>query len=224
MAASSGKCEQSALVDRLRAIYRPDPVPYLHLVDGGAYPTVDQILHLAELAWSAGYPELHVLAWEHPWDARVRIEHAGAASAVPIRLVILPAELPNWRGRKPPTFVEAGALTARRVVHADGSEDVELTRFVPGLPVFPRPATPELTRRAATAGFDFIDYWAVDFDFRADAPFHHHWRWGRSPRDRRLRLRSEARRGAGRSGRHIGVKVVDVFGYETLTLIDLVGA
>lgn len=41
-------------------------------------------------------------------------------------------------------------------------------------------------------GFDFIDFWAVDFDWSPGKPFCHHWQDYRTRMDRSLNTVSEA--------------------------------
>jgi hypothetical protein len=65
---------------------------------------------------------------------------------------------------------------------------------------------------------DWIDYWSVDFDFQQ--VFENEWRSFRTRRDRSLGLTSDLRE--CRPGpRRIAVKVVDVFGNDTTTTLDV---
>jgi hypothetical protein len=88
---------------------------------------------------------------------------------------------------------------------------------------------------------DWIDYWSVDFDFeskreiiRVKAPesdetreewtgdfiFENEWQSFRTKKDRSLELKSVAHEvTAGR--RKIAVKVVDIFGNDTMTIVEI---
>jgi len=45
-----------------------------------------------------------------------------------------------------------------------------------------------LMERAVSSGYDFIDFWAVDFDWQPGQPFHHDWQDYRTRKDRSLCL------------------------------------
>jgi len=66
---------------------------------------------------------------------------------------------------------------------------------------------------------DFIDYWAVDWDYQGDT-FHNQWQTYRTKKDRKIEL--EATKTYEKSGEHkIMVKVVDVFGNDTNRIIKV---
>lgn len=111
------------------------------------------------------------------------------------------------------------ALYAELLTHADETLDVRLLDFRPALPAAAGTLPKALRERARNAGFDFIDYWAADWEYAAPV-FRHRWQSCRSPRDRRIRLESDARypREAG-SLYPVAVKVVDVWGYDYCFLL-----
>ena len=51
--------------------------------------------------------------------------------------------------------------------------DVKLTKFLPSLAEVPGKELAALKERAVRSGFDFIDFWAVDFDWHPGQPFSH---------------------------------------------------
>ena len=66
---------------------------------------------------------------------------------------------------------------------------------------------------------DFIDYWAVDWDYQGDT-FHNQWQTYRTKKDRKIEL--EATKTYEKSGEYqIMVKVVDVFGNDTNRIIKV---
>ena len=80
-----------------------------------------------------------------------------------------------------------------------------------------------LRERATNSGFDFIDFWAVDFAWSEGDPFEHHWQDYRTRKDRSLKTVSDA--GYDRYP-HPGiytacVKVVDVFGCDTSITVEV---
>ena len=74
-----------------------------------------------------------------------------------------------------------------------------------------------LKERAIKSGFDFIDFWAVDFDWRESEPFEHHWQDYRTRKDRSLKTVSDF--GYDKypvKGKYTAcVMVIDVFGCDT---------
>jgi adenine-specific DNA-methyltransferase len=79
-----------------------------------------------------------------------------------------------------------------------------------------------LRERAVSSPFDFIDFWAVDFDWREGKPFEHHWQEFRTRKDRSLRAKTDAGWQYDGPGRHkICVKVIDVFGVDTTAVIEV---
>jgi hypothetical protein len=100
--------------------------------------------------------------------------------------------------------------------------DVKLTKFLPSLAEVPSKELEALKERAVKSGFDFIDFWAVDFDWHAGKPFNHHWQDYRTRKDRSLKTVSDAGHIYAKAGKHtICVKVVDVFGCDTSITVEV---
>lgn len=118
-------------------------------------------------------------------------------------------------------FFEAGALEARPIVR-DGKVDVELVSFTPALAEAPETEMEALRERAVKSPFDFIDFWSVDFEYSPDKPFEHHWQDFRTRKDRSLKTCTDLGWRYPRPGKyHIAVKVVDVFGVDTTTVVEV---
>ena len=99
---------------------------------------------------------------------------------------------------------------------SSGAFDVKLTKFMPSLAEVPSKELEALKERAIKSGFDFIDFWAVDFEWHDGKPFEHHWQDYRTRKDRSLKTVSDAAHEYAKPGKHtICVKVVDVFGCDT---------
>ena len=102
------------------------------------------------------------------------------------------------------------------------SVDVKLTKFLPSLAEVPAKELETLKERTIKSGFDFIDFWAVDFDWHPGKPFNHHWQDYRTRKDRSLKTVSDAGHVYEAAGKHtICVKVVDVFGCDTSITIEV---
>jgi adenine-specific DNA-methyltransferase len=94
--------------------------------------------------------------------------------------------------------------------------DIKLTQFLPSLTEVPSKELEALRERAVQSGFDFIDFWAVDFDYQPGQPFNHHWQAFRTRKHRALPTISDLHYEYAEPGRHTAcVKVVDVFGVDT---------
>jgi hypothetical protein len=61
---------------------------------------------------------------------------------------------------------------------------------------------------------DFVDYWAVDWDFQNDT-FVNGWVAYRTRKERRLSLASDAHGYTATGTYRVAVKVVDIFGNDT---------
>ena len=72
------------------------------------------------------------------------------------------------------------------------------------------------------SGFDFIDFWAVDFDWKTGQPFNHHWQDYRTRKDRSLQTVSDVEHTYENPGNHTAcVKVVDTFGSDTTITVEV---
>lgn len=167
----------------------------------------------------AGYTELHLLcAALPPWSRREVLE-ALELSPIPVRLfrpILHGLEGDDSSNR---SVVEIGLLDAEILINQDGTQDVRLVAFSP---CFPSQLSSSVDFRSSadSRGFDYIMDWGVDFDFEGQSgPFRHFWFAARTPEVRVIPLRSNAHfRRMPQGSRPIGVKVVDVFGYETIAI------
>jgi hypothetical protein len=114
-------------------------------------------------------------------------------------------------------FFELAYLEA--TVQSTGGErefTVELENFV-----IPNPElVPDEVREKITKWADYVDYWAVDWDFRDDA-FMQGWVTYRTRRNRKLKLRSDPRTYDEPGEYAVMVKVIDVFGNDTSKILRL---
>lgn len=205
------------------------PNPLLHGRKHGAYvhvAQIDTIFAFADLqavamaCQGAGGRELHCLAWEFEMELTAKKQAIEALTGLTIRLKYIPREImePN---RTECQFFEAGYLEAK-VVKKGKKVDVELLRFTPALAEAPEAEMAALRERAVRSPFDFIDFWAVDFEWRDGKPFEHHWQDFRTRKDRSLKTRSDIGWEYKKNGPYqICVKVIDVFGVDTTTVIQV---
>jgi adenine-specific DNA-methyltransferase len=204
------------------------PSPLLHARKGGAFCHVDSIdsiftrdeaTDVAIAASEVGAREIACLAWEFEMDLRLECDRLEKELGLVIKLIMIPREIMEKNRKEPPPFLEVATLTAQPVVteaHGQRAVDVQLTSFIPALAEVASKELEALRERAVSSGFDFIDFWAVDFDYRPEQPFHHDWQDYRLRKDRSLKTVSEQRHVYDAPGRYLAcVKVVDIFGCDT---------
>jgi len=212
------------------------PSPLLHGTRSGAYVYVDNIdstltggelREVAQAAASVNARELICLAWEFEMDLRQRARALEAEHNLKISLRYIPREIME-ANRDTVQFFEAGYLEAKAVVKPDPKDkkrkvvDVELVGFAPSLAEVPEKELTELRERAVKSPFDFIDFWAVDFEFTDGKAFEHHWQDYRTRKDRALKTVSDAKHAYATPGKkRICVKVIDVFGVDTTTIVEV---
>lgn len=210
------------------------PSPMLHGRKAGAFCHVDGIdsvfsrpeaKAVAEAVAAAGGREAYCLAWEFEMDLRQYCFSLEADPGVKLKLIPIPREIMEKNRKSPPPFLEMAVLEAEPIKRHRGGKtfvDVKLTKFLPSLTEVPTKELEALRERAVKSGYDFIDFWAVDFDWQPGQPFHHDWQDYRTRRDRTLRTVSDAAHEYAKPGRHtVCVKVVDVFGCDTSIAVSV---
>jgi DNA modification methylase len=173
--------------------------PLLHGRKSGAFCHVDGIdsvfsrqeaRAVAEAVVGAGGREAYCLAWEFEMELRQHCLAIEAELGVKLKLIPIPREIMEKNRKSPPPFLEMAVLEAEPVVRKAGGKtvvEVKLTKFLPSLAEVPSKELETLKERAVKSGFDFIDFWAVDFDWQPGQPFHHNWQDYRTRKDRSLK-------------------------------------
>ncbi len=177
---------------------------------------------VAQAAAGMGAKEAYCLAWDFEMDIRQRTAAIEAETGVRLHPLPIPKEIMERNRKDPPPWLEVAVLEAEPVIRKNTGGtpvppvDIKLTRFLPSLAQIDTRELEAIRERAVRSGFDFIDFWAVDFDWNPDKPFNHHWQDYRTRKDRSLKTVSEAGHVYPRPGRYTAcVKVVDVFGCDT---------
>ena len=219
--------------------YKAEVLPsagvYLHGRKGRAFIYVDgidsiltrdEVRAVAKAAHEAGAKEVHCLAWEFEMDLRLICHELEASEGVQIKLIPIPREIMEKNRTSPPPFLEVAVLEAEpvyRTVKGGTHVDIKLTKFLPSLAEVPSKELEALKERAVKSRFDFIDFWAVDFNWHDGKPFEHHWQDYRTRKDRSLKTVSDAGFDKyPKSGKYTAcVKVVDVFGCDTSITVEV---
>lgn len=210
------------------------PSPLIHGRKGVAFCHVDGIDSIftrdearavAEAVAQAGGREVYCLAWEFEMDIRLTIHALESEFGIKMKLIQIPREIMEKNRKSPPPFLEMAVLQAEPVYrneHGRRMVDIKLTKFMPSLAEVPTKELEALKERAVQSGFDFIDFWAVDFDWQPEMPFNHHWQDYRTRKDRSLKTVSDAGHVYDQPGTYTAcVKVVDVFGADTSITVEV---
>lgn len=210
------------------------PSPLLHGRKAGAFVHVDKIdsiftreevKQVALAVKQAGGKEVNCLAWEFEMDLRLTCDALENEIGVKVKLIPIPREIMEKNRKSPPPFLEVATLEVAPVYHKEKDKrtvDIKLSKFLPSLAEVPSKELEALKERAIKSGFDFIDFWAVDFDYHPDQPFNHHWQAYRTRKDRSLPTVTDQAYVYDKKGKHTAcVKVVDVFGVDTSITVEI---
>jgi adenine-specific DNA-methyltransferase len=156
--------------------------------------------------------ELHVLAWD--WETSrcdLVVESAGK-KGVRLRLLQIPREAMEQEaaGYGSLRFFSLAYLEAEIKQPDHLTVQVALKDFV----VLNPELIPEEVRGRVKTWSDYIDYWAVDWDFQGGT-FMRGWAAYRTRKDRKLPLVSGVHAYEKAGNRRILVRVIDIFGNET---------
>ena len=162
--------------------------------------------------------ELHVLGWEWEMGLYDLMVEAAKKMSVKLLLLIIPREVMEQQAadKGDIRFFELAYLEALIKQPKKLTAQVALKDFViPNTELIP-----EEVRSKVKKWSDYIDYWAVDWDFRNDT-FMQGWVAYRTRKDRTLPLTCDAHT-YERAGKYrILVKVIDIFGNDTSQAFDV---
>jgi len=184
----------------------------VHIGAVDAPVTIDEINSAIAECVEVKQPDLHVLGWE--WEMGLYDLMVAEAKKRGVRLLLLqiPREVMEQQA------VDKGDIQFFELAYLDVEikKTKKLTATV-ALKEFVIPSTeliPEDVRKKVKKWSDYIDYWAVDWDFHNDT-FMQGWVTYRTRQDRTLALSSD-QHAYDKSGKYrIVVKVIDIFGNDT---------
>jgi len=155
--------------------------------------------------------ELHVLGWEWEMGLYDLMVEAAKKKGVKLLLLIIPREVMEQQAvaKGDVRFFELAYLEAEIKLPKKLTVKVDLKDFV--IPNYE--LIPEEVRSKIKKWSDFIDYWAVDWDFKGDT-FHNEWQTYRTRRSKGLE--KEASHTYEAPGDYtVVVKVIDILGNDT---------
>jgi adenine-specific DNA-methyltransferase len=162
--------------------------------------------------------ELHVLGWEWEMGLYDLMVAASKKKGVKLSLLQIPREVMEQQAaaKGDVRFFELAYLEAEIKQPKKLTAQISLKDFViPNTELIP-----EEIRSKVKKWSDYIDYWAVDWDFQSDT-FMQGWVAYRTRKERKLPLTSDSYTYI-KAGKHrILVKVIDIFGNDTSQAFDV---
>lgn len=163
---------------------------------------------------------VHILGWE--WEMGLHNPVVGLLKKE-LGIEVRPRQIPN-------EIMEAEAVRKGQIKFFDlayASVAVEpkgeLGEYICTLQDFSTPNSdlvPEEVRREIKKWSDYVDYWAIDWNFQNDT-FKHDWVTYRTRQDRSLALKSDPHKFDKPGTYQVLVKVIDIFGNDTSTIVEV---
>ena len=163
--------------------------------------------------------EMHVLGWEWEMGLYDLMVEAAKKKGVKLLLLQIPREVMEQQAdaKGDVRFFELAYLEAEIKYPKKLTAQVLLKDFViPNTELIP-----EEVRGKVKKWSDYIDYWAVDWDFRNDS-FMQGWVAYRTRKERKLPLSSDGHTYEKPGHYRALVKVIDIFGNDTSQAFDVV--
>lgn len=187
---------------------------YIGAVD--APVTIQEVTDALKDTRDMGQKELHVLGWEWEMGLNDAIQEVAKQMGVRLKLRIIPMDAidPQAVGKGDVKFFELAYFKAN--IETNGLKvKVKLEDFV----IPHTDLIDEETKKKITKWSDWIDYWAVDFDFQNDT-FNNGWTSYRTKQERKLKLIAD--HGYEKPGSYkIFVKIIDIFGIDTSQVYEI---
>jgi DNA modification methylase len=190
---------------------------FVHVGAVDAPVTLDEVAACVEECATLKGGEVHVLGWEWEMGMNDLVSEEAKRRGVKVVLRQIPREVMEEQAatKGDVRFFELAYLEASVEPTGNARE------FTVGLENFVIP-NPELVsdemREKITKWSDYVDYWAVDWDFRDDT-FMQGWVTYRTRKNRKLELRSNPHAYEEPGEYAVMVKVIDVFGNDTSTIL-----
>jgi DNA modification methylase len=195
----------------------------VHVGSVDAPVTLADIKSIAAEVWrsvgkgkeSAAQAAVDVLGWDFALEVNEVAKQIAAESKVDVSFKIIPREVLEKKA------VEQGDI--RFFELASLSVDIKVTGMEASAKlkdfVIPPQDVPEEVQKAITHWSQWIDYWAIDWDYKNDT-FHNQWQSFRTRKDPKIAL--EAIHTYETPGEYqVVVKVIDILGNDTTKLVKV---
>ncbi len=187
---------------------------YIGAVDSPV--TIQEVQDALKDTKGMGMKELHILGWEWEMGLNDAIQEVSKQMGIRLKLRIIPMDVLNEQAinKKDIKFFELAYFKADLKV-SNKKLTVTLQDFV----IPHTDLIPEEVQKSITKWSDWIDYWAVDFDFQNDT-FNNTWTSYRTKQNRKLVLNSENK--YEKAGTYkVFVKIIDIFGIDTSQVFEI---
>ncbi len=217
----------SRYIDFILKLYRAEPLlgyttlhgkragRMVHIGDVDSIVTEREIRETIKECASAGVKSVDILGWDFEMGLHDLVDRIGDEHSVKIRLVQIPREALEVKdaAREEVKFFDLNYLEIEDKLNGK-TLTIALKDFVISNPEY----LPEEVREKVKKFTDYIDYWAVDFDYKNDT-FHNMWQSFRTRKH--LALDIKCAHTYEKAGKYqVLVKVVDIFGNDTNKLIE----
>jgi adenine specific DNA methylase Mod len=184
----------------------------VHIGAVDAPVTIDEVNAALDECVQLKQPELHVLGWEWEMGLYELMVDEAKSRGVKLLLLAIPRDVMEQQAvaKNDVQFFELAYLQVDIQQQPGKKVVVSLKDFV----IHNTDMIPEEVRIKIKKWSDYIDYWAVDWDFRNDT-FMNGWVAYRTRRDRTLPLKTESHVYPEAGTYTVMVKVVDIFGNDT---------
>ena len=186
--------------------------------------TLTQLEELVKECESAKQKKIDVLGWEFEMELDKQIQQLKKNKDIDIRLLRIPNEVLDPKFEEKIDFYDLGVLDLD-VKILNKNVEVEIKQFyIPHLELIKE----EEIREKIKNWFDFIDYWAIDWNYRDDT-FHNEWQDFKTKKKPKISLVANSKDSAEdkityytKPGKYkILVKVIDIFGNDTTKIVEV---
>jgi len=180
--------------------------------------TLDEILNALEEVKKIQQNGLDILGWEWEMGLHEVVEEESKKNTIDLKLLNIPRDVMDKRAveKGEVTFFELAYLEVESKKDKYGEFYIDLKDFaIPNLDLIPKEVREKITRWS-----DYIDYWAIDWDWNKDI-FHNQWQSYRTRKDRTLLLKSDSHKYPDHGKHTIMVKVIDIFGNDTTQVLEV---
>lgn len=181
--------------------------------------TLSEIKEAISEVKKASQDSLDILGWEWEMGLHDVVEKEAKTEGVHLRLLNIPRDVMD------PRAVEKGDVTFYELayVEVEVSYDRYNNQFFAELKDFAIPnldLIPSDVRGKIKKWSDYIDYWAVDWDWNEDT-FHNMWQSYRTRKDRTLQLKTDGHTYETKGKHLVMIKVIDIFGNDTTRVVEV---
>jgi len=189
----------------------------IHVGAVDAPVTIDEVLACLDECKQMGQKELHILGWE--WEmglANLMVDEA-KGQGIKLLMLTIPREVMEQQA------VQKGDIHFYELAYLETNIQVKECKATVSLTDFVIPndeLIPPEVRQKIKKWSDYVDYWAIDWDFQNDA-FVNGWTSYRTRKDRTLQLKSETHEYPASGKYRVVVKVIDIFGNDTSQVFEV---